>query len=95
MHSRKWLLRTFTIKIIRDGYPRYMNSQLKTTLCTERRKPLMGKFYDNSRGKIGKHRIESRLNDQKDFDWLGLTLSNDAIRIRLKSYLNFFYESRD
>jgi len=56
------------------------------------RKPLMGKFYDNSRGKDGKHRIKSRLNDLKDFEWLGLNLSNDAIRTRLKSFLNFGYE---
>jgi len=83
---------SITIKIIRDGYPKYINSQLKTTLYTERRNPLMGKFYDNSRGKIGKHHIESRLNDLKDFEWLGLTLSNDAITTRLKSYLNFGYE---
>jgi len=53
---------------------------------------LMGKFYDNSRGKDGKHRIKSRLNDLKDFEWLGLNLSNDAIRTRLKSFLNFGYE---
>jgi len=79
---------SITIKIIRDGYPKYINTQLHTTLYTERRKPLMGKFYDNSRGKIGKHRIELRL---KDFEWLGLALSNDAIRARLMSYLNFGY----
>jgi len=80
---------SITIKIIRDGYPQYINTQLHTTLYTERRKPLMGKLYDNSRGKIGKHRIESRLNDLKDFEWLGLTLSNGVIWTRLKSYLNF------
>jgi len=83
---------SITIKIIRDGYPKYINSQRKTTLYMERRKPLMGKFFDNLRGKISKHFIESRLSDPKDFEWLGLTPSNDVIRTRLKSSLSFGYE---
>jgi len=32
------------------------------------------------------------LSNLKDFEWLGLSLSNDAIRTRLKIYLNFGYE---
>jgi len=80
---------SLVLKIIRDRYPKYLYDQLRTTLYTERRKPLIGKFYDNSKGKVGKHRLECRLTALKDLEWYGLELSNDAIRTSLKKFLNF------
>jgi len=80
---------SLVLKIIRDRYPKYLYDQLSTTLYTESRKPLIGKFYDNSKGKVGKHRLECRLTALKDLEWYGLELSNDAIRTSLKKFLNF------
>jgi len=49
------------IKIIRDGYPVYLKSKLQTTLYTDGRKRNHGKFYDGSKGKIGRDKVEKRL----------------------------------
>jgi len=63
------------------------------TLHTQRRALHQGRFYDNSKGKVERHRIGNRIalmNDLK-FDWLNLEndLTNNAIKIELKKQLNF------
>jgi len=81
------------IKIVRDRYPVYLREQLEKTRYTKRRQPYRPKFYDGLNGKIGRHKLENRLNVMDDIDWLttGLT-SDDAIRSMLKKSLNFNFD---
>jgi len=80
---------SLVLKIIKDRCPNYLRDQLKTTLYTERRKPLIGKCFDNSKGKVRKHTLECRLMALKDLEWYAMELSNDVIRMSLKRHLNF------
>jgi len=60
------------------------------TYYAERRKPDHAKFFDNSRGKIGKHRLCNRLNNLDNLPgWFDKDLNDHAIRKLLKDYLDF------
>lgn len=64
---------------------------LNETFNTEKRAPGLGKFYDNSRGKIGRQKFGYNLGFMAAImdDWNGLDLSNDCIHIILKkTFLN-------
>jgi len=54
---------TITIKILRDRSPVYLFDLIMETHFVERCKPDLAKFYDNSRGKIRKHRLCNRLSN--------------------------------
>jgi len=58
------------------------------------RKPLIGRFYDNSKGKMGRQRLCNKLKYMDDikFDWIGQEFSDDRLRINLKKTF-FSYDS--
>ena len=47
------------MKIIRNKNPTYLFRTLMVTIFTERRKPLNGKFFNNSKGKTRKQRLQN------------------------------------
>jgi len=73
---------------------RYLRDKLRETLFTTRRKPGIGKFFNNAKGKIGKQSIQNRLKfmDAIQTDWLGTELNDDARRRLLKKTF-FSYET--
>lgn len=81
---------SLVIKTLRDRSPQFLTEEIMTNLYTIRRRPNSARFFDNSRGKIGRSRFCNRLNVMNGLtDWYGLDLGNDAIRIQLKKDLNF------
>jgi len=47
-------------KDLLNNQPKFlMNTLTSITLYTKRRKPLIGKFYNNARGKIGKQALHN------------------------------------
>jgi len=82
----KYATATAVIKILNTKKPMYSHSKLSESLYTTRRKPLIGRFFDNSRGKIGKQSLENRLSmmDAIGFDWIDQGLSDDRLRQLLK-----------
>ncbi len=88
----KYASATLVMKIIRNKSPTYLLGTLMETIFTERRKPLNGKFYNNSKGKIGKQRIQNRIgfmNGIKD-EWMMVNISDNEIRQLLKKNLFTF-----
>jgi len=84
---------TMVMKLIRDGSPTYLSNVVKSTMYITRRKPTTPRFFDNSKGKIGLHRLSNQLNCMNGIeDWLGLNLGDDTIRIKLKKYFNFDFD---
>jgi len=84
---------SLVIKVIRDRSPTYLYEMLHETIHTTRRQPTKARFYDNSKGKIGKHRLCNRLQGMNDLpEWLNLDMTDDAIRRLLKKALNFDFE---
>ncbi len=90
----KYAMATVVIKCLKTGEPSMLRFFITETLYTERRHPHIGKFYNNAKGKIGRQKLGNGLdffNAIKD-NWLGMDLSNDAIRRLLKrtffGYLN-------
>jgi len=86
---KEWGLYTsasVAMKVIRDQQPKHLHQRLLDTLYTCRRTPLIGHFYNNAKGKIGKQSLENRLThvDSLKTDWLGLDWNDDRIRINLK-----------
>jgi len=57
-----------------------------------RRKPLNGRFFNNTSGKIGKQLLQNRLQhmDRLDAKWLDRKWTNDLIRVMLKKMYFFF-----
>jgi len=83
---------SLVIKIKRDRSPNYLHETIQETLYTTRRQPDRAKFYDNSRGKIGKHRLSNRLMTMNDLPaWMDKMMTDDAIRIFLKKHFNFSF----
>jgi len=52
-----------------------------------RRKSLIGNFFDNSKGKIGKQKLGNRLKFMAkiNWDWIDTTMTKDRLRVRLKN----------
>jgi len=77
---------SLVIKIMRDKMPEHIHSKLSETIFSTRRKPQVGKFYNNARGKIGKQSIQNRLQhmDRLTENWLHSDWNNDRIRTTLK-----------
>jgi len=89
---KEWGLYTsacVAMKVIRDKQPKYFHQRLQETLNTCRRTSLIGHFYNNAKGKIGKQSIENRLAhmDSLKTDWLGLDWNDDSVPINLKKTL--------
>jgi len=55
------------------------------------RKPDYGSFVDNSKGKIGKQRLENRLKWMSDIPWRR-DWTDDGLRVFLKERINFKFE---
>jgi len=88
-----YITSSIVIKISRDGYPVYLKEQLEKTCYTERRQPHKPRFYDASKGKIGRHKIENRLDVMDNIGWNTTgPNSDDAIRTMLKKSLNFNFD---
>jgi len=56
---QKYATASTVINIFKTKYPVHLHEKLKETMYTTRRKPLIGRFYDNSKGKIGKQSLEN------------------------------------
>jgi len=82
---------SMVIKILRDGTPVNIFNLINENLYSERRKPNKGRFYNNSKGKVGLHELKNRLTFicGLDFEWLHLDMNDNAIRTNLKRFLNF------
>jgi len=74
------------VKITRDKQPVHLYNCITSTLFEEPRKPGHGRFYDNSKRKVGKQKLCNRLNFMNDigFQWTNTSLNNDEIRIKMK-----------
>jgi len=84
---------SLVIKIKRDGSPTYLHEVINETIYTTRRQPERAKFYDNSRGKVGKHRLGNRLAKMNDLPpWLEQPMTDDGLRVFLRKSLNFDME---
>jgi len=82
----RYSLASLVFKIYKHREPFYLYLSLNETLYTVRRKPLIGRFFDNSKGKVGKQKICNKLRfmDSLCTDWIGKDFSNDALRRMLK-----------
>jgi len=82
------------IKIIRDRSLLNLYIGIMENFYTEPRKPNHGRFFDNSQGKIGKHRLQNRLEFMTELGpWLNdPNIGNDALRRMLKDKLDFNFE---
>jgi len=82
----RYSLATQAIQILAKREPFYLYENLVETLYTTRRKPLMGRFFDNSKGKIGRQKLCNKMQcmDLMTTNWLGLDQSKDGIRRTLK-----------
>jgi len=90
----KYATSSLVIRLIRDGSPRYLSEEVRKTMYTTRRKPTTPRFYDNSKGKIGLHRLSNRLECLNVLEnWLETDLGNHAIRTMLKTSFNFTFEN--
>ena len=86
----KYATASTAIKILRE--PTKLYKILSKTLYMERRHPLLGKFYNNSRGKIGRHKFGNNMEYMAAIreNWNGLELNNDKIRILFKrTFFNY------
>jgi len=86
---------SIVIKCLRDRNPQLLYKKLSRTLYTQRRSVNRGRFFDNSKGKVGWHRLGNRINfmNDLDFDWLEVDIKDDPIRIELKRFLNFEFKT--
>jgi len=92
--SEQYGTMSLVIKILRDNQPETLYNSISENLFNERRRPLWGKFFNNAHGKIGLHDLKNRLQfiGNINMNWLGLDLSDNAIRTGLKKELNFDFE---
>jgi len=89
LYSTSWLV----IKVIRDRSPIFLDELLNETIHTTRRQPDKARFYDNLKGKVGKHHLCNRLHEMNDLpEWLNIGMTDDAIRRFLKTALNFNFD---
>jgi len=80
------------IKIMRDRCPYELHQRLQQSIYINDRRPNYGKFQDNSKGKVGKHRIENRLSWMANIPWRREIWTNDGLRIFLKESLNISFK---
>jgi len=91
----KYSSASMVIKCIRDGSPQLLNEEVSRNLYTQRRSVNRERFFDNSKGKVGRHRLRNRITfmNDLDFDWLNVRINDDRIRIELKRFLNFEFKT--
>ncbi len=90
----KYAMAAIVIKTIRDKQPTTLHELIMETMFEERRKPGLAKFYNNSKGKVGRQKIGNNLDFMMAIKqpWTQANLNNDKIRMLLKetyfTYLN-------
>jgi hypothetical protein len=82
----KYSIAAIVIKVLRDEAPVDLRQYLLETLFEERRKPGIGRFYDNSRGKIGRQKFGNNVQFMMAIrdPWLGRRITDDGLRTMLK-----------
>jgi hypothetical protein len=85
----KYAISSVVIKATRSQKPSVLYDFITETLYTERRHPHLGRFYDNSKGKVGRQKLGNNLEffNAIKSDWLGLELGHDAIKRTFFYYL--------
>jgi len=91
----RYLLASQVIKIVTNREPFYLYNDIKKNIYTTGRKPLIGNFFDNSKGKIGKQKLGNRLKfmTKINWDWTDTAMTKDRLRVRLKDTY-FGYRTR-
>jgi hypothetical protein len=89
----KYAASSTVIKVLRENLPMELCNTLRETLYEEGRKPGIGHFYDNSKGKIGKQKFGNNIHFMKAIKepWLGENLPDATIRRILKSTFFPYY----
>jgi len=85
---------SMAIKVVERETPRWLSSDLRSTLYINDRRRNRPIFLDRSRTKIGKQCFKHRLNSIFkciNFDWYGLNPSNDTLRVELKKSFFKYY----
>jgi len=90
-------LSSIAIKTINNNEPYHLNQLLHGSLYVTRRKPSMGNFYDNSKGKVSKQKLNCKLKciRKVKFDWLRLNINDNRLRILLKDTFFTLQNSHD
>ncbi len=90
----KYSIASIVIKILRDKIPSGLHTILNETLYEEKRHPGLGKFYDNSKGKIGKQKLGNNIQFMSAIKspWNGENWNDDKIRIELKKVFFNYYK---
>ncbi len=85
----KFITVSKVIKIMRDKEPAYLYEKLTNEYFEECRHPGLGFFFDSSKNKKGRQLLSSQLlfmrSIQTQWNKLNETLSNDAIRVKMKT----------
>jgi hypothetical protein len=84
---------SLVIKILRDKLPHGLHDLLSKTYYEERRHVGLGKFYDNSKGKVGRLKFGNNLQFMSALKtpWSGENWNDDKIRIELKkTFFNYY-----
>ena len=82
----KYAKASTVIKILKQRKPTNLYYYLQETIYTERQKPGFGKFFNNSKGKIGRQKVGNNLFFMAAIqdNWYKRDLSDDQIRTLLK-----------
>jgi len=89
----KYSTYSIVTKVIRDRSPEYLSLIIINSFYTERRKPGVAKFFDNSKGKVGKHRLGNRPTEMGGLpEWHDKALTDHQIRTLLKDFFNFDFK---
>jgi hypothetical protein len=93
----KYAISNTVIKVLRDGLPSELSATLHETLYEERRRPGFGKFYDNSKGKIGRQKFGNNIHFMTAIKepWLGTGLQDASIRRILKSTFFSYFNAKN
>jgi len=68
----------------------YIKTQ--NTLYTLRRQPTLTRFFDSSRVKVGRHKLQNRLQMMDNIPWRERDLSDENIRTLLKEHFDFNFD---
>jgi len=83
----QYLMTSSAIKAIKRKAPTFLARESIQNMFTERRRPEVPKFFDNSKRKIGRQAVRNRLSPLNGltFKWMN-GISDDLLRINLKKH---------
>jgi len=90
-----YIVSKLVIKTIHSHEPVHIYKKLLDTFYSTRRKPGLGHFFNNSKGKIGKQSIQNRLTlmDEITDDWMTQLRTDNSLRIMLKkTFIKFDFD---